>query len=166
MKAASLWPLAIVGVLGVTVAANVVLYVAAGDRSGAAVEPDYYRKAVAWDSTLAQERRDLELGWRLEARLEPIDERGHARLVARLLDREGRPLEGARVTVTGIHNLDPLAPVIASLEATGDDAYAARLALPHPGLWEMRFEIECLGQRFTADRRLDGGPAVPRVAPR
>ena len=46
------------------------------------------RKAVDWDRTMAQEARNVELGWQVSTQLEPIDG-GRARLVARVR-RPGR----------------------------------------------------------------------------
>ena len=63
----ALWPIAIAGVLGGTVAANAFILVEA-NRGNVAIEPDYYRKAVAWDSTLAQAGRNAQLAWRITAR--------------------------------------------------------------------------------------------------
>ncbi len=51
MKGDRLWPAALVGVLAVTILANVGLLWFAGRGDGAGVEPDYYRRALAWAST-------------------------------------------------------------------------------------------------------------------
>ncbi|MEZ4456629.1 MAG: FixH family protein [Gemmatimonadales bacterium] len=58
-----------IGVLAITVGANgYMLYEA--NRGMAAVEPDYYQKAVDFDSTMAQARRNASLGWRVDAALD------------------------------------------------------------------------------------------------
>lgn len=156
MKSGARWPLAIAGVLGLTVLANAFLFYRANDRSAAVVEPDYYRKAVQWDSTLAQARRDRELGWRIEASLGPL-EAGGSDLIARLTSLDGTPIAGAVIRVTAIHNLDAAHPVTAALEPAGGDAYRARLPLSHAGLWELRFEAVRGGDRFTGSLRRDVG---------
>jgi hypothetical protein len=90
MNGAKLWPIAVVSVLAVTVAANVVLLVQAGDPDAAGIEPDYYRRAVAWDSTLAQERRNISLGWQLAAELGVATPAGTP-LIVRLTGPDGVP---------------------------------------------------------------------------
>ena len=58
MNASRLWPWAIGAVLLITVAANLALFHVAGSDPSFVIEPDYYAKAVAWDSTMAQTRRE------------------------------------------------------------------------------------------------------------
>ncbi len=164
MSPARLWPIAIVAVLIVTVAANAVLLYEASDREAAAVEPDYYRRALAWDSTLAQERRNASLGWRLAAELGTPGPEGTPLLV-RLADMRGFPVARAEVTVEAIHNRAATQPVRATLRPVeqgaegahgaegADGAYAAALPLAHRGLWELRFVVRRGGERFTASLR-------------
>ena len=159
MSPARLWPVAIVGVLAVTVAANAVLFYAASDREAAAVEPDYYRRAVAWDSTRAQERRNQALGWRLVAELGAPGPEGTP-LGVLLVDAEGLPIEDATVSVEAIHNREATRPIRATLAPTAEDAparegYAVTLPLPRRGLWELRFVARRGDERFTADLRLE-----------
>jgi hypothetical protein len=157
MKAAKLWPLAVAGVLAVTVGANVAVLIAAQD--GGAIEPDYYRKAVRWDSTLAERRRSEALGWRLETTLGALDRQGRAVLRARLVDGDGSPIAGATVTAAATHNLDPLRPIVGTLAADGASGYRGELGLARRGLWQVRIQAVRGGQRFEADARLDCAPA-------
>ncbi len=160
MKPGRLWPLALVGVLGVTVIAYAAMFMAARDPSSEAVEKDYYRKAVAWDSTQAQERRDALLGWRADAALSPRDAAGLSLVRCTLADSAGRPLDGARVELTATHNLEAEAPVHAALAGTGGGAYEARLPLRRDGMWELQLSALLGGRRFTATLRRD----LPRGA--
>ncbi len=160
MNAAKLWPIAIVGVLVVTVAANAVLLFEAGDREAAAVEPDYYRKAVAWDSVLAQENRNAALGWRLQAELGAVTPSGTP-LIVRLSDARGLPLADGDLAVEAIHNREATHRVRATLSPTADGVYAATLPLAHRGLWELRFTAVRAGERFTATVRRDAAEGAP-----
>jgi nitrogen fixation protein FixH len=155
MTPARLWPIAIVGVLALTVGANGwILYVANHDPNGAALESDYYRKAVAFDTTLAQSRHDVALGWRLDVTAGPFDPAG-TRVSVSLADRDGRPLAGARVGLVAIHNLEAGRELVATF-VTGADGRATRmLPLQHTGLWELRFDALHAGERFTCDLRRD-----------
>jgi nitrogen fixation protein FixH len=160
MNAARLWPLAIVGVLAITVGANAVLLYQAGDREAAVVEPDYYRKAVAWDSTLAQQAKNAALGWRLDAAFGAPGRDGTP-LTARLTDARGRALADAAITVEAIHNAEGSRRLHAVLRPAPSGAYAALLPLAHRGLWELRFEAARGGERFTATLRREAGGTAP-----
>ncbi len=159
MKKGAWWPIAAGGVLAATVAANGVLLYQANGRDAAVVEPDYYRRAVRWDSTLAERQRDAALGWRLDAALGALEPDGGASLAVRLADRDGRPIEGAAVRVTAISNLDAAHAVRATLAGGPGGAYAARLPLARRGLWELRFDVARGGERFSAALRRDTAPA-------
>jgi len=161
MKVASLWPIAIVGVLAITVGANGYLVYKAGDPSVYVVEPDYYRKAVAWDTTLAQLARDAALGWKLDASLGPV---GPAGAVVRmtLADSTGAPIAGARVALEAVNNLDGGHYVHARLTEAAPGTYVAEAALPRAGLWELRFDVTHGRDRFTADLRRDAPGGTSR----
>lgn len=156
MKPGAWWPIGIVGALAVTVAANALLIVAANEPRATVIEPDYYRKAVAFDSTMAERAADARLGWRVEAALSQPGTAG-ARLEAQVLDAAGAPLDGAEVRVVAVHNLDADRPVEARLMGAGTGRYTATLPLRFHGMWELRFVVERGNQRFTSDLRRDTG---------
>jgi nitrogen fixation protein FixH len=161
MKAARLWPAALVAVLGITVVANALLLYAAHDRDAAVVERDYYRKAMTWDSTLAQERRNAELGWRLDAELGAVRTDGFAPLRVRLAGRDGAPVAGAAIRVEAIHNRDARRVVAATLATGADGRGEVALRLGRAGQWELRFEATRGAERFTADLRREAGGPTP-----
>ncbi|MEO8450323.1 MAG: FixH family protein [Gemmatimonadota bacterium] len=157
MNYAKLWPVAIGAALGFTVLANGVLLYAAGRDGGAEIEPDYYRKAVAWDSTIAQAHRNVALGWQLQATLSQA-----GTLTVTLADRAGLPLTGATITTEGF----ALAGGNRTLQATlapVDHSYRAGLTLQHQGIYELRFLVMRGSERFTAVMRgTPGGPLTGR----
>jgi nitrogen fixation protein FixH len=155
MRAAQGWPLALAGVLGVTVVANVFLLYAANDHNAAVVEPDYYRKAVAWDSSAAGRDASDALSWRLEAALEPLGGDGAGILRVRVTDRGGAPVAFARIACTAIHNLDAAARPHAEGVLDAEGAAALRLPLARAGLWELRFEANRGAERFAVTLRRD-----------
>ena len=156
MKREHLWPAAIVGVLAVTVLVNVAVMVVARDKDAAVIEPDYYQRAVRWDSTLADERRSADLGWRLEAGLGAVSA-GGTRLDVRLVDRAGQALAGAVVRVAAVHNVEAGHVVRAVLTDDGQGAYSGLLPLGHRGLWEMRFDVSRGGGHYQVTLRRDAG---------
>ena len=152
LKPGALWPIAIVGVLALTVGANVAVFIAARDPHAAALEPDYYNKAVAWDSTLAQEHRSEQLGWRVDADLLDASRDG-ATLRVQVLDRDGAPLTGARVRVEAIHNLQADVRVKAVFGDSGQGEYVMKLPLPRAGMWELRLDITRGADRYVTSLR-------------
>lgn len=133
MRAARLWPLALVAVLAMTVAANVWLLWAANDDQHLAFEPDYYRKAVNWDSTMAQAERSRSLGWDATVTLGAD---GH--LAVRLADAAGQPVDGATIAVEVIPvaHADRARTVL--LDPAPAGAAGADIPLVYSGLHELR----------------------------
>ena len=154
MKPGAWWPIAIVGVLAVTVAANIALMVVARDPNAYVVEPDYYRKGVNWDSSMAQARASVALGWQVDAALRDWTPAGST-LVVQLADSPGAPLAGASVKVELINNVTPETPVHSAPAEAGAGRYVARVALARPGLWELRLQARRGGDFYTADLRRD-----------
>ena len=95
------WPVAIVGLLVGGAAANIGFMIVANRDATFAVEPDYYRKAVDWDRAMAQEARNVELGWRADGAVvtEPTDLRiaiGHKGFAWFEIETRGRAAHGSR----------------------------------------------------------------------
>ena len=143
MKAARLWPVALVSVLALTVIANFWVLWAAGDDQHLALEPDYYRKALAWDSTVAQRERNVALGWRATATL---DRSGQLAVVVK--DSAGATIPELVMTVEVI----PIALAARAATVTLVDG-VGRATLVHPGLHELRLVAMQGGTRFTSTLR-------------
>ena len=144
------WPVLIIGALAVHVVVSLLTVVVATSNPSYAVEEDYYQKALAWDARRAQERRNLELGWQLDFEIAPPETAGgDPQLVVQLGDRSGRPLDGARVAVAAFHNARADQIVRVEPTAAGNGVYACPLAMRRSGRWELRFTVDCDGERFT-----------------
>lgn len=160
MKPAAMWPLAVVAVLAITVGANVWLIWEARDPNGAVIEPDYYRKAVAWDSLAARQARSDALGWTADAAVGPTDgARAHVRVT--LADSLRAPVAGATMTLEAIHNLDGARRARAELAETAPGVYEADAPLDRAGMWELRLVALHSGALFQTSLRRDAprGPA-------
>ncbi|MGH7618186.1 MAG: FixH family protein [Gemmatimonadaceae bacterium] len=160
MKQGARWPIGVALVLAATVTANLVLYYVAGADPSFAVEPDYYAKAVAWDSTLAQAKRNVALGWRVSPTLSPFTARRGALLSLTLTDSSASPIADAIVKVSAFYNAraDSVLTATLQLSATG---YSATLPVAHAGEWELRFDVTRGREHFTSTTRVD----VVRAAP-
>lgn len=139
------------GIVGVNVLMAVV---ASSDASGTVVEPDYYRKAVAWDSTMGVRAASARLGWRATAVLAGAAP-GAAALEVRLTDAQGAGVTGATVVATLIHNADAARHLAVPLRDAGDGRYVAAPALSHLGRWEVRIEATRGDARFVAVEHTD-----------
>lgn len=142
------WPLAIAALLASGAGANIGLMVIAARDPGFAVEPDYYKKAIDWDGAMAQEARNAELGWSVAAEIERARP-GEGRLVARVTDRAGAPVAGARVAVEAFASARAAQVVTADLAPEAAGVYAASVPLGRAGLWELRVRVTRGEQVFT-----------------
>ena len=136
------WPAFVVALFAGAVLANMVLvFRATGDPSHA-VLPDYYQRALRWDEKLAQDRRSAALGWQL--RVEAARP-----LRVTLADRSGRPIDRATLRVSLFHKARSSHVLTRELTPDRRGAYSADLSLSRPGLWELHFDAERDGERFS-----------------
>lgn len=155
-----LWPWAMALVLALTIGGNLfVLRLARGDSSFA-VEPDYYAKAMAWDSTRALEARSDALGWTVDAALAPMAAEKGLHLAMHLHTANGAPVEGATVSVEATHNAHASRILSDTLRATTPGTWEGTLPSSRPGLWEVRVTATRGAERFLRTLRLD--TASPR----
>lgn len=145
------WPWFVVAALLFTVGVNVVmLFAAAGDGgNGYVVEPDYYRKALDWDRTMARQAASDSLGWSATATIKR-GIRDSSKVVVRALGRDGTAVTGAQVSAILIHNRDAAHPLKVVLAEAEPGRYVTTAALPHAGRWEVRVEARRGAERFMA----------------
>jgi nitrogen fixation protein FixH len=161
MTAARWWPAALVAVLAITVVANVALYWKANHDPSFAVEPNYYQRAVEWDSTVARRDRSDALGWRADARLAP-PEAGEAALLVRLTTREGAELDSADVRAEVSFNARGAEVFELRLLPTGPGRYAGRILSTARGLWRVDLSAVRGADVFSERVTLDNGvPPAP-----
>ncbi|MBK6847932.1 MAG: FixH family protein [Proteobacteria bacterium] len=168
MKPGWQWPWIIVGLLGANALAVLLLIVLATHDPSHAVERDYYAKGLAWDAEQAAARAGERLGWKLALAIAPARQWGKRRIEARLVDRDGRALAGARLQLEARHLARAAEVLRTALTPLGAGRYAATLPLRRPGLWELRLVVEQGGRRWTRSltRELEPltGLAVPAAA--
>lgn len=141
MTAASKWILAIAGLLAANVVAMAALAVAA-NHGGAQVIPDYYTRATHYDDELARSSESRALGWRVDLAL------ADRTLDATLSDAAGKPIDGARVRVTGYQRAHAADVVNVELAATANGRY--RGAGPaRAGRYDLVVDVEAGGAHYT-----------------
>jgi len=150
MKPGWKWPLLVTAALAFTVGANVVMFFAANrDPNGTVVEPDYYRKAVEWDSTMARRSASDRLGWTAAASIgSAVD--GVRPVTVMLRDSLGIVVEGSAMNLTLIHNLEASQPTVVTLEPVGDGEYQGSAVAPRSGQWEVRVDARRGEEHFLA----------------
>jgi nitrogen fixation protein FixH len=153
MKRGLGWPIGVAAILAATVGANIWIAVVANDDPSFAIEKDYYRKAVEWDSTLARAQESTRLGWRLAPQLGEMTANG-ARLRVQLVDSAGVPVQGAQVKVAAFFNARADRVIEATLEPIAGD-YEVELPVTHAGQWELRFDVTRGSERFMTTSRIE-----------
>jgi nitrogen fixation protein FixH len=160
MKRGIGWPIGVAAILVATVGLNIYGYhVANDDDTALAIEPNYYQKAIDWDSTMAQMRRNVALGWHVSPQLGAFTTRDGAHLRVTVTDSAGTAIHGATVKVSAFFNA--AANNIVDTTLLPDSAgYTGTLPVNHGGLWELRFDVRRGAERFTATSRVDAVPAT------
>jgi len=158
MKRGWQWPVLVALALMFTVGVNVVmLFAAKGDPNGTVVEPDYYRKAVEWDRTMARQKASDALKWTATADISASTSAStrastsasrQVRVVLR--DSAGVAVSAANVRVTLIHNAEAAKLVEGALTAQSNGDYTGTLLAPHAGRWEVRVTARRGEERFLA----------------
>ncbi len=149
------WPLLVVGLLVIPVAAHAFLIAKALHDPGLAVERDYYKRAVAWDAEMDQQRTNGALAWQVAAEPDRLTAQGVVLTVA-ARDQFGKPLANADLLVRARHNARPAesAQGAAITDAQGRAPVALR-GLQSDGLHAFAVEVRAGGQRFTTTLRRD-----------
>jgi nitrogen fixation protein FixH len=154
MKAGMAWPIGITVILGATVAANLVMMRIANNDPSFAVEPDYYKKAVFYDSTMAQSHRNVDLGWTVQAFADSLVAGQPTRLRIVLSDAQSLPVVGAVVETTVLFNARANDVTTATMANEGAGVYSAPMPINAPGEWEVRVNARRDTSHFTATTRL------------
>lgn len=149
-----IWPIIVVLMLGAYVTFGVVAARLASNDPNYAIEPDYYRKAVTWDSTMAQARENVALGWQVTPTLGPVGGPLTA-FALELRDSARGPVTGAQVSVEARQVAHAEDVVRATLHADSAGTYVARMPLVRAGLWEIRVVATRGATRFATSVRMD-----------
>ncbi len=146
-----------VGLLVALTAGQLYMVYTAVDDPGFAVEKDYYKKAIHWDTHMQQVAENRRLGWKLALETRAGKD-GHVQLLVHIRDEKGRPVRGANVSVETFFNARAGHILTADLRDAGNGSYQSALLLRHRGLWEFRFTATQGGLRFTHVVRRDVDP--------
>lgn len=144
-------PWAFVGGFAVVFAANAIMVTFAMSSWTGLDTRDAYRKGLAYNSTLAAERRQAALGWRGAAVWRD------GRLTVNMTDGHGEPLTAATIRADFIRPTVEGHDVSIDLREIGGGRYAAAVALPLDGLWDVRVVVRRSAETFQINQRLMAG---------
>lgn len=148
------WPTIIVALLGGNLALGFVLIRVANADPHFAVEPDYYRRAVQWDSTRAQAARNVALGWTWTPSLGAVRADSVPMMLA-IAGPDGASIDSALVTVEARAIAHASEVITDTLVAQGGGWYGAALPIRRTGLWEFRIRAARGDTVATTELRLD-----------
>jgi nitrogen fixation protein FixH len=133
------WPMAIIGMIALHAVAMLAVIFIATRNPSFSVEPDHYQKALAWDRLAARQQASRLLGWQAEVSTgAQLDDARTRRLECRILDRDGKPVTGATVTILAFAHARGEDRLHVNLHEAEAGVYAARAPMARPGLWELR----------------------------
>jgi nitrogen fixation protein FixH len=151
--------LLLTGLLGTQMA---ILYGALDDASFA-IEPDYYRKALAWDEQQKLARSSRALGWHAELMVAPGSDVPGLRTRVRLTDSAGEPVGGADFALRAVHNARAAQPFESRSTETEPGVYEATVPNTRAGLWEFTLTAARGAETFRdVVRREVGRDEAPR----
>ncbi len=156
MKKGIGWPIGIAVILFGTVAANIGVILLTKDDPSFAIEPDYYRKAVAWDSTQALAARSAALAWQVAAHVTSSDG-GAAVLTLDLTDTTGAAVRSVRLAGALLHVARANDVQTVTFTETETGRYVATVSMARTGVWELRLTADRGADRFVQTVRLDTG---------
>jgi len=146
------WTLIIVGLLVMQVIFGGVSVALALRGRGVVVEADYYNKAVHWDDHEALVQASQKLGWKADVRVGDVaTSKGERALMITLRDKDGVPVEGARVEAAFFHRAAALDVTQVELKASGAGVYSASVPVNRVGVWEFRLTVHRAGAEGKED---------------
>lgn len=148
-----MWIVGIFALLGINfTVVGVTVYFALSDPS-AAVEPDYYRKGLAWDATARQNEHNRRLGWSADVRIEHAAANQPAQLRVRLANKLNEPISGAKIECVYFANTNSGKRATVTLTAVPSEpgVYAAPIDVDRDGMWHVRLSAQTAVDVFTAE---------------
>jgi nitrogen fixation protein FixH len=146
----SLWPLMIFALIGINVCiVGVTVYFAVSDKS-AAIEPNYYAKALKYDETIQLRESSAALGWNAKVTLQPGRTTDDGKITLHLTDRDGHPIQGASATATifASARASERLQLILQPDASSPGDYASSAHINRTGSWHIRLMVERGADRF------------------
>ncbi len=145
-------PLSFVAAMGLVVAVNAAMVTIALRTDNGLTRDDPFARGLAYNRVLAEAERQGATGWQFDVALRPAGA-GTARLTVRATDRAGLPLETARVEGELVWPIEKRDAVPVSLGEGEPGFYAATVALPRRGQWDVHLVVRRAGETVELRQR-------------
>lgn len=130
------------GLLFVMVVNAGLLYIANKDFPGV-VENDYYDKGMYYNEYLSRMEQQRLRGWKLNLGWVQEPQVGEpATLRCLAVDKQGKPLSGAKVEVKLLRPGEPKADQRLVLHEIAPGDYQGTISLPRPGNWDLLLQMQ------------------------
>ncbi len=153
------WPLMLLGMFLVSASFVIVTAVLGAGSGSHMVEPDYYARAVDWDSERERLEAAERLGWDVRVSASGVLNPVGTRLVSVLIfDSEGDPIESAIVQAICFAHTQAHDRTETEIPHVGAGQYQTRIQGMHTGgLWEFRVSIDAQGEQALVIESLELG---------
>jgi hypothetical protein len=141
------WPWIIVGLLLIHASLIVGTIMVVSARNDLYVEPNYYAKAVDWDTQRATLEAADEMGWTIQLIVDQPTARADQLQTLRvaITDRENLPVTGALVEAECFHPAHANDRINTVLVRQDDGTYQAIVEMKEPGFWKINLSIRHRG---------------------
>lgn len=156
-----MWPVLIVGLLGLNIAIVGITVIAATSDPSVAVEPDYYQKALAWDEERGERRDPADDGYDVAVQLQPSPDRLTDGQLVVAVTQQNERVEHARIDAEVFHYARSGERQTLSLDEQQPGVYAAAADLRRNGNWEVRLRMMIDGQTYLFTRPTEMYGATP-----
>ena len=111
-----------------------------------------YERGLDYNKALAAQAEQDRLGWQSQAQIS--GETAVRRLEVRMTDRDGRPLDGLKLSAYLVRPISEGLDLTIAPQPVGDGRYVASFTLPAAGQWELRLVAEGNGVAWQHSERL------------
>jgi nitrogen fixation protein FixH len=144
------WPVLITSLIGIHIVSVVTMVVVATHDRSFAIEPDFYQKGLHYDQTIQQQRENTRLGWSVKLEVSrPLSGTNMRNVACRLVDRDGKPLDGATVDLVAFAHVRASRRISCVLMSQDAGHYVGTMAFADPGIWEFRLAVTRGKEAFT-----------------
>lgn len=148
-----LWPAIIVALLLANITVAVGTLAISKSNGGVQVVPDYYTRAVAWDSLAAVQENAVALGWESHV----LASRDAQTITVTFENKDGQAIENiaAVVLVSQPQKSMPLGTFLLAPTDTPGTYRADSIQFDHRGLYDFSITAEVDGQLFVDRKRIE-----------
>lgn len=149
------WPWFLVTLLTFGCGMNIYMVIVAVNDPSFAIEKNYYKKAIDWDKTMAQNSMNAQLKWRLDLKTEPVLVNKKARLQfkVKVFDRNGKLLPDVHVSAEVFHNARSRRRSNVDLVRRSNNVHQGDISFHRRGLWVFHFTVVKGKLQFTQKLR-------------